>query len=192
MNLIDTDEMKDGTFEVGNVKMTFHKNSQAKSEELSHIYTGDEFYMFLKYSGTTEYVVMPKNCSAISGNNVDLSNLWYSKKKIELWTYKSCLSAESRNQAVMEEFSFDKDTRITKAKMYGFHFTENQDISIICDVTVCATFSGGCNEPNGTGCPTLRKKRNAGLKFTHDLEQHSHFIKKRMSKRSVQKETPLL
>lgn len=89
----------------------------------------------------------------------------------------------------MEEFSFDQATRITKAKMYGFHFTDNQDISIICKVTVCTAFNGGCNKPNnGTGCLSMRKKRSVDLIITHDLKQHSHLIKRRMSNRFAQKE----
>lgn len=43
--------MTDQSFEVDNVKMTFRTNSDINSGELTTIYTGDAFYMFLKYNG---------------------------------------------------------------------------------------------------------------------------------------------
>lgn len=51
MQLSVAEEKTDQRYEVGSVKMTFRKNSDINSEELTNIYVGDEFYMFLKYDG---------------------------------------------------------------------------------------------------------------------------------------------
>lgn len=48
----DVEEKQGERFDVYNVKMTFRKTSDINSEELSQIYTGDEFFMFLQYTGS--------------------------------------------------------------------------------------------------------------------------------------------
>lgn len=153
MHLTDIEEKNGKQFEVGMVKMTFRKTSDITSEELSRIYTGDEFFMFLKYTGSEKnnYKVMPHICIAVKGYNVDVSTISGSRTaNVQLWNHDKCRSTTAKKQEIMDKFEFiDNYARV---KMYGFHFSGSNFISIVCHVHVCHNSStkDTCSTPTST------------------------------------------
>ncbi|XP_062597124.1 uncharacterized protein LOC134258591 [Saccostrea cucullata] len=71
--------------EVFPVEMHFKATKNIDAPDISEIYIGDEFFMFLKYTGASHYAVIPKSCTAYAGTVVPVDEKLDSKKRVNLW-----------------------------------------------------------------------------------------------------------
>ncbi|VDI81817.1 Hypothetical predicted protein [Mytilus galloprovincialis] len=102
--------------------------------DVSTVYIGDKFYMYLVYLGKDQYRVIPTDCKAFEGAYA--SEPSSSVKKLDLYN-TSCLTQNAIDYRVMQPFHFLKvnETRIVSAEMYGFMFNLDNEITFAnCDV----------------------------------------------------------
>ncbi|CAG2199904.1 unnamed protein product [Mytilus edulis] len=80
---------------IGTVEMRF-KSEEASTDhekdindlpDISTIYLGDKFYLYLKYIGEQDYYISPQNCTAYGDNEKAVVDKYGRKKQVELWTY---------------------------------------------------------------------------------------------------------
>ncbi|XP_063442015.1 uncharacterized protein LOC134722333 [Mytilus trossulus] len=132
-----------------------------KLPDVSTVYIGDKFYMYLVYLGKDQYSVIPTDCKAFDGAYASEPSA--SVKKLNLYT-KSCLTQNAKDYRVMHPFSLamKNDTRILSAEIYGFMFNTDNEITFVCTIKICKTstpcVSAACN---GTDWSSSRKRRRA-------------------------------
>ncbi|VDI08107.1 Hypothetical predicted protein, partial [Mytilus galloprovincialis] len=102
-----------------------------KLPDVSTVYIGDKFYMYLVYLGKDQYSVIPTDCKAFDGAYASEPSA--SVKNVNLYT-NSCLAQSAKDYRVMHPFSVMKnDTRILSAEVYGFMFNTDNEITFGCN-----------------------------------------------------------
>ncbi|XP_062588877.1 uncharacterized protein LOC134250531 isoform X2 [Saccostrea cucullata] len=126
-------KLPDNHKEVFPVEMRFKATENIKAPDISEIYIGDEFFMFLIYTGVSKYKVIPKSCTAYSGTVV----IGNSDKQVSLWDEKKNGSGCNVNKGLLDTMkTYNNHTNTTAAKMYGFKFEGSDFITISCEVGV--------------------------------------------------------
>lgn len=132
---------------VGRVEMRF-KTEKPKTEEdlkylpdISTVYVGDKFYMILKYIGQQDYKIVPQKCYAYDGGVAVRSQ---TDTKVLLWSFDDCVSDEASEYHLMHNFDVISN-EILFAEMFGFHFVDDADISVECDVMICRKSDSSAN-----------------------------------------------
>ncbi|XP_071172110.1 uncharacterized protein [Mytilus edulis] len=125
--------------------------------DISTVYLGDMFFMFLKYTGQQDYKIVPQSCAAYDGG-IAVTNS--AKPNVSLWSYDSCVSEIARKYHLMHGFEKIND-KIIFAELFGFHFVDDADISVECEVMICnkADNSPMCTlKQNGCGREKLNRR----------------------------------
>ncbi|XP_056009604.1 uncharacterized protein LOC125681625 [Ostrea edulis] len=155
--------------EVGDVEMRFKAVDNKNAPDISSIYVGDEFYMFLTYMGDIDYSLVPQKCEAIKGTMVPKDYTVKTENSVDLWKYDKAKQNCIHHEELLA--GFDKQASNCKqvvAKMYGFRFSGDKNyITITCDVTMYPAklhTNETCVEPTG------RRKRSIELK-THQVSK---------------------
>lgn len=137
-HLIDTETIFSKENEVGQIDMRFKAEDDITLPDISEVYIGDKFYIFLQYKGVSEYMIEPQECVAYKGNDKEASanesrheTLW---EKVDD-TSNHCVFADAKNKGLIgaEGFLF-KDEKTVHASLYGFRFRGSEDITITCRV----------------------------------------------------------
>ncbi|VDI11710.1 Hypothetical predicted protein, partial [Mytilus galloprovincialis] len=133
---------------IGTVEMRFKSEEASKDNkkdindlpDISTVYLGDKFYMYLKYIGQQDYSIFPQHCTAYGDGERAVVEKDTRKQKVDLWNYNDCVSELSKSLHLMHAFKNLTD-RIVYAEMFGFHFNIDADITIECDVKICTKYS---------------------------------------------------
>ncbi|CAG2188294.1 unnamed protein product [Mytilus edulis] len=137
-HLIDTETIFSKENEVGQVDMRFKAEDDITLPDISEVYIGDKFYIFLQYKGVSKYMIEPQECIAYEGNDKEASaddskheTLW---KKIND-TSNHCVCSDAKNKGLMgvEGFLY-KDEKTVHASLFGFRFRGSEDLTISCRV----------------------------------------------------------
>ncbi|XP_052059737.1 uncharacterized protein LOC127700350 [Mytilus californianus] len=139
--------------EVGGVDMRLRENRDESSSEISHAYLGDIVYMFIKYTGKTNYTIMPTSCTAYSGSIIQSAK--YLKP---LWDIHSCNSSTTNYFSPIER----KDAQTVFARIKVFTFGNSTDVTFACHVRICSACT------LGESCSSIKMKRK-GHKFNQEL-----------------------
>ncbi|CAG2188292.1 unnamed protein product [Mytilus edulis] len=117
--------------------MRFKADNNIDLPDISEVYIGDEFYMFLQYKGESNYLIEPQNCTAFSGNDIFNSGV----SQVTLWKIDGekanhCVSKEAKNLNLLGSNGFTYiDEKTVRTRLNGFRFNTNvKDITIFCRV----------------------------------------------------------
>ncbi|XP_061187822.1 uncharacterized protein LOC133195867 [Saccostrea echinata] len=132
-------KLPDNYKEVASVEMRFKAVNDTAAPDISTVYIGDEFYMFIKYMGKESYNVIPEKCSAFG-------ETWIPKgpatkpadKSVDLWNIQKAGNGKDKcaeQKELLEIFGRYNETLIY-AKMYGFRFAEGNYVTITCEVKI--------------------------------------------------------
>ncbi|CAC5358427.1 unnamed protein product [Mytilus coruscus] len=149
--------------------MRFKEGESLNKPDLSEVYIGDRFYMYLKYMGETDdYIIVPQTCTAYKGTF--RTNIG---EKLELWKQSTtnggdCRTTDAKQYKVMENFKRLSKT-IVHAELHGFRFSseltgEFDDVTISCTVKVCTSEGGKCED----NCKINGNRRRRGIDKTAD------------------------
>ncbi|XP_062597134.1 uncharacterized protein LOC134258596 [Saccostrea cucullata] len=127
-------KLPDNHKEVFPVEMRFKATENIKAPDISEIYIGDEFFMFLIYTGVSKYKVIPNSCTAYAGTVVPGK----SDKQVPLWdeTNKNGNGCNVQKELLDSINPYNNKNNTIAAKMYGFKFEESNFITISCEVGV--------------------------------------------------------
>lgn len=162
--------------EVDQVEMRFKEGENLDKPDLSEVYIGDRFFMYLKYMGDTrQYIIMPQSCTAYKGTYRNEVNA----DKMELWAYNDnstdCLTNNAKTYHVMENFRRFSST-VVHAELLGFRFSStldgsSSDVTISCTVKICTSATGPCKSSCGILQDSKRRKRETGTIRTHTVSK---------------------
>ncbi|XP_061168352.1 uncharacterized protein LOC133177311 [Saccostrea echinata] len=123
--------LPDNQKEVSSIEMHFKSIEDINSPDISEIYIGDEFFMFLKYTGVSHYEVIPKQCTAYAGTVVPGER----GKNVSLWD-ESKTGCKVHEELLSSINKYQNKTDVIAAKIYGFRFKGSNYITIACEVGV--------------------------------------------------------
>lgn len=165
---------------VGSVEMQF-KSYRAETEDalkylpdVSTVYLGDKFFMFLKYMGQQDYKIVPQSCSAYDGGVAVTNSV---KPNVLLWSYDSCVSDVARKYHLIHGFERIND-KIIFAELFGFHFVDDADISVECEVMIC-------NKADNSSMCTLKQNDCGRTKFNRRAKRTTNKYVKAVKKIKV-------
>lgn len=129
--------------------------------DVSTVYIGDKFYMYLVYLGTDPYSVIPIKCTAFKGSFA--SEPTSTPQQLDLYTNtNSCIPDNAKNYRVMHKFeTLTSGTRIVRAEMFGFLFDKDAEITFVCSVNICRDGTTTCKLPTNCVDWNARKRRSA-------------------------------
>ncbi|XP_056009606.1 uncharacterized protein LOC130046456 [Ostrea edulis] len=167
----DNHQLPQNYKEVDGVEMRFKAVKKTNAPDISSIYVGDEFYMFLTYMGDTAYSLVPQTCKAIEGGIVPTKDPGESENSVYLWKYGDSTSNCIQHPELLEKFEKQvSNCKQVIATMYGFRFSGNQNyITITCEVTMYPAYMY-MGETDVCVKPTRRRKRSIELK-THQVSK---------------------
>ncbi|XP_062613739.1 uncharacterized protein LOC134275469, partial [Saccostrea cucullata] len=160
----DFNELSKSYKEVGSVEMRFKAVNDSAAPDINTVYTGDEFYMFIKYMGEQDYSVIPEKCTAFGEAWTSKELQTDQKNSMELWnihkyTYidQSCAT----HVDLLEGF-YRYNKTLIYAKMFGFRFARKDKgfITIACQVKIYNSITSSGNKNLCMRTPTVRKKRH--------------------------------
>ncbi|CAC5358433.1 unnamed protein product [Mytilus coruscus] len=149
--ITDTEQLHNVYNEIGQVEMRFKEDESIDKPDVSTVYIGDRFYMYLKYMGDTkDYVIVPQTCTAYQGTfRSDYAQF------MDLWTQNGtkrndCTTEDARKYKVMTNFR-RLSSIIVHAELHGFRFNANgnsgfDDVTISCTVKICTSATGNCTD----------------------------------------------
>ncbi|XP_056009607.1 uncharacterized protein LOC125681623 [Ostrea edulis] len=162
----DSHQLPKNYKEVDGVEMRFKAADNPDAPDISSIYVGDEFYMFLKYMGETNYILVPRKCEAIEGTMVPKNHNVDHVNHVDLWKYNSPNTCASHRELLVDFTRVHSSTVV--AQMYGFRFSgNNYYVTITCDVTM---YPPEKNKNDTCLAPPQRRKRSIELK-THQVSK---------------------
>lgn len=174
--ITDIEQLHNVYNEIDQVEMRFKEGESLDKPDLSEVYIGDRFFMYLKYMGDTrQYIIMPQSCTAYKGtyrNEVKAD-------KMDLWAYNDhstdCLTNNAKTYHVMENFKRFNST-VVHAELLGFRFSStldgsSSDVTISCTVKICTSDTGPCKTSCGILPDSKRRKRETGTIRTHTVSK---------------------
>ncbi|XP_063442905.1 uncharacterized protein LOC134723209 isoform X2 [Mytilus trossulus] len=109
--------------------------------DMSSVYIGDKFYLYLVYNGKDKYKIVPTKCTAFEGAYA--AEPASSVSNVLLWTRDGCISDPAISYRLMHNFkTMTNDSRVVYAEMFGFQFHSSTEITFLCEVKICKPGDG--------------------------------------------------
>lgn len=169
--------------EIGQVDMRFKADDNIKLPDISEVYIGDKFYMFLQYKGVSDYIIEPQMCTAFEGNDI------YDplKRKEALWDItgkasQKCVAKTAKALGLLGTGGFKYENKSTvRTRMNGFRFNNAEtDITIFCRVLLELPTTRTADKDTQVCSTSRRRKRSSHSNDKKHLDvMHTLLVKDR-------------
>ncbi|XP_062611004.1 uncharacterized protein LOC134272853 [Saccostrea cucullata] len=155
-------QLPDNYKEVSPVEMRFKAVNDLSAPDISSVYIGDEFYMFIKYMGVQNYSVIPETCTAFGETWISKGLKTNQTNSVELWNIQKYNDQSCAKHKELLEGFYTYNKTLIYTKMFGFRFAGKDKgfVTIACHVKIYNNITVSGNKNLCMRIPTVRKKRH--------------------------------